>query len=59
MMVDKYTGEILVPRVRNKFSDRIAVVADTSGESLTQQQFKDDCNVNVIMKRYMQTGVVS
>lgn len=57
-MIDKFTGEVLRPRVRNKFSDRIAVVADTSGESLTQQQFKDDCNVNVIMARYMKTGVI-
>lgn len=27
------------------------------GPSLTQQQFKDDCDVNFIMDKYMKTGV--
>ncbi|WNK12908.1 MAG: internal scaffolding protein [Microvirus sp.] len=29
------------------------------GKSLTQQQFKDECDVNSIMRRYMQTGVIT
>lgn len=28
----------------------------TCGESLTQGEFKDECDINVIMRRYTQTG---
>lgn len=30
-----------------------------SGKSRTRQEFKDECNINVIMKRYEKTGVIS
>ena len=31
----------------------------TTGESLTQQQFKDECDVNNIMAKYKKTGLVT
>lgn len=30
-----------------------------TSESLTQQQFKDECDINVIMKNYTETGTIS
>lgn len=35
-----------------------AVETVTSGETLTQQQYKDDTDVNVIMARFMKTGQI-
>lgn len=37
---------------------KLMVESVPQGESLTQQQFKEDCDVNVIMERYMRTGVM-
>nr|QJB20699.1 MAG: internal scaffolding protein [Microvirus sp.] len=31
----------------------------TTGESLTQQQFKEECDVNNILSKYRRTGMVS
>lgn len=31
---------------------------DCVGESMTQQQFKDECDINRIMQRYQETGVL-
>lgn len=33
-----------------------ANVLDTGDESLTQQSFKDECDINVILKRFAVTG---
>lgn len=35
------------------------VVTDVVGVSRTRQEFKDECNINVIMKKYERTGVIS
>lgn len=37
--------------------DRNPVLTDVSGESRTQQQFKEDSDINVIMARWLRTGV--
>lgn len=31
----------------------------TVGETMTQQQYKDDCDVNLIMERFMKTGEIT
>lgn len=35
------------------------VRTEVSGMSRTRQEFKDECNINVIMKKYEKTGVIS
>lgn len=35
------------------------VQTKVSGMSRTRQEFKDECNINVIMKKYEKTGVIS
>lgn len=37
----------------------IRVPAKVTSESLTQQQFADECDINKIMRKYKQTGVIS
>lgn len=37
---------------------RVACESVPHGESLTQQQFKDDTDVNVIMEKFMKTGQI-
>lgn len=44
---------------RSKFSDRLQVISPVDEKSRTQQHFKDDCDINVIWKRYQRTGVVT
>lgn len=36
--------------------DRLEVLTDVSGESMTKQSFKDECDINVIMARYERSG---
>lgn len=36
---------------------RIAVIQDVGGDSLTRQEFVDECDVNALMKRYDKVGV--
>lgn len=43
--------------VRGPFH-RVACDYMPEGESMTKQSFKDDCDVNRIMKRFQQTGIV-
>lgn len=41
-------------------SNRIRPVINQTGQvSLTQQHFQEECDINVIMKRYLQTGQVT
>ena len=40
------------------YRDHKRCVADVSGESLTKQSFKDECDINNIMRKYEQTGVL-
>lgn len=41
---------------RTAYSEPIKCDLDTGPESMTEQCFKDDCDVNLIVKRYTQTG---
>jgi len=38
---------------------RVRVTAPQGGESMTQQAMKNDCDINVIIKRHAQTGNIS
>lgn len=42
--------------IRNHF-DRVRVTTDCSGPSRTKQHFKDECDVNNIMARYVKSGL--
>lgn len=58
-------GYYMEPYVKNgkliskRPNGRIRVQTIVEGESLTQQQFKDDCDVNLIMAKFMKTGQVT
>lgn len=43
---------------RHAFSPRYRVAFETIGPSRTIQSFKDECDINTIMARYQQTGVL-
>lgn len=45
-------------RWKKREDGSVAVESVPQGESLTQQQYKDDCDVNIIMERYMKTGMM-
>jgi len=38
---------------------RVRVTAPSGGESMTQQSLKDECDINIIVKRHAQTGNIS
>lgn len=43
---------------RNAYSPRKRVVTQVVGESRTKQSFRDECDINRIMARYQNTGVL-
>lgn len=43
--------------VRDRYSDRVPVVNGTKGASMAKQSFKDECDVNKIVKQYNKTGL--
>ncbi len=45
------------PIPRNAYSPRQSVVSPC-GENAAQQQFKEDCDVNIIMQRFQKTGAI-
>lgn len=45
-------------KVLNKFQAK-RLKTEIKGESLTQQQFKDDCDINKIMERFKATGMLN
>jgi phage internal scaffolding protein len=47
----------LNPKVRNRFSKRVVVISPT-GEGRAQQQFKDDADINSIMRKFQRTGAI-
>lgn len=47
-----------VPKVRNRFSPRVAVIHRHDGVTRTQVHFQDGCNINNILKKYKKTGVI-
>lgn len=44
-------------KIRNIFSPRVPVVSPT-GEGRAQQQFKQDCDLNTIMRKFQKTGAL-
>jgi len=44
--------------VRGKYSKRIAVIAPSADDGMTQQHFKDQVDINNILAKYRRTGVV-
>lgn len=60
--IDPDTGEIHIPFLRTPYNyDRMAASDETSiicteEENKTQQQFKDDADINVIVERFGLTG---
>ena len=45
------------PKPRNTYSPRVSVISPP-GHTPAQQQFKEDCDVNTIMRRYNKTGLI-
>lgn len=43
---------------RTRFTERVRVTANTTGPTRTKQAFKDQCDINNILKRYEKTGVL-
>lgn len=52
----------LGPRVRSALSPRVSVGLDASASEknpdMAKQSFKDECDINVIMRRYEKTGTI-
>jgi phage internal scaffolding protein len=43
---------------RSRLSPRLRVFTPIVGETMTKQQFKDECDVNNILKQYASTGIM-
>lgn len=43
---------------RSAYSPRLRVALSFEGEGLTKQSFKDECDINILMARYMETGIL-
>lgn len=62
MPIDQDTGEIIAPFFRTGYNydtdkaSRETGIACTEEEGRTQQQFKDECDINVIVERFGLTG---
>lgn len=44
--------------IRSAYDDHPRVKSETVGPSRTKQSFKDECDINVLMKKYQATGVL-
>jgi len=44
---------------KTAYGSRKRVSFETTGESLTKQAFKNECNINNIMRKWRSTGVIS
>lgn len=62
MPIDQETGEITMPFLRTAYNYDTDAASQASGlcctdkEGMTQQQFKDECDINVIVERFGLTG---
>lgn len=61
MNTDKETGEIITPFIRTPYNYDTNHVSDATGtdtgtDSKTQQQFKDEVDINTIVERFGVTG---
>ena len=45
-----------MPEIRSRYSPRVRVQFDFFEPSRTQQHFKDECDIDRILKKYSQTG---
>lgn len=45
--------------MRSQYSRRINTAKTFSGHGRTQQHFKDECDINRIVKRFSETGIVT
>lgn len=53
-------GEVLVQRPRNRYSPRIRVLVPPPEEGKgAKQSFRDECDINLIMKKFQKTGVIT
>lgn len=43
---------------RSAYSQKERIYAPLHGPSMTKQSFRDECDINTIMARYMKTGVL-
>lgn len=43
--------------LRDRVRERPRLVLHTGEDTPTKQEFKDECNINVLMKRYQKTGL--
>lgn len=57
-VVDSETGEVVEVSRPLKTSERLRVVKVFKNPSRAKQSFKDECDINTIMKRFQVTGVV-
>lgn len=46
------------PTFHTAYGPKLRIPIDFTGPGKTKQSFKDECNINVIMARYMKTGVI-
>lgn len=49
---------LTTPQFRTAYSGHVSVLTFTPGEDMTKQSFKDECDINNIMKRYQATGII-
>lgn len=45
------------PRKSNRIRERPRLMLHTGTETPTKQEFRDECDINVLMKRYQKTGL--
>jgi len=60
-MIDSETGEVITPFIRTPYNYDTNQVSDATGtdtgtDSKTQQQFKDEVDINTIVERFGVTG---
>lgn len=46
------------PQFRSAYGDRIKTEFHTTGESLTQQHFQEECDIKTIIKKHDRTGII-
>lgn len=51
-------SESIAPIVKNRFTPRTRVTSNTRGPSLALQSSKDECDINKILDKYKNTGVI-
>lgn len=60
MIIDRVTGEVLdrLPVVRDARCNRYRITVDPVGESMTHQGAAEECDINRIVKRFVDTGML-